>query len=83
MGATVMKAIPGNQGESTDKPMQGMNMASNLVKSNMPETTQPGDEMKRSKKKKKKDKQTILTSTAGVTDEAEISNRSLMGGGSY
>jgi hypothetical protein len=78
-----MKAIPGNQGESTDKPMQGMNMASNLVKSNMPETTQPGDEMKRSKKKKKKDKQTILTSTAGVTDEAEISNRSLMGGGSY
>jgi hypothetical protein len=85
MGATVMKAIPGNQGESTDKPMQGMNMASNLVKSNMPETTQPGDEMKMSKKKKKKkkDKQTILTSTAGVTDEAEISNRSLMGGGSY
>lgn len=83
MGATVMKAIPGNQGESTDKQMQGMNMASNLVKSNMPETTQPGDEMKMSKKKKKKDKQTILTSTAGVTDEAEISNRSLMGGGSY
>ena len=83
MGATVMKAIPGNQGESTDKQMQGMNMASNLVKSNMPETTQPGDEMKMSKKKKKKDKQTILTSNAGVTDEAEISNRSLMGGGSY
>lgn len=83
MGATVMKAIPGNQGESTDKQMQGMNMASNLAKSNLPETTQPGDEMKMSKKKKKKDKQTILTSTAGVTDEAEISNRSLMGGGSY
>ena len=53
MGATVMKAIPGNQGESTDKQMQGMNMASNLAKSNLPETTQPGDEMKMSKKKTK------------------------------
>jgi hypothetical protein len=86
MGATVMKAIPGNQGESTDKPMQGMNMANNLANQTFktqPETTQPGDEGKMSKKKKKKNKQTILTSTAGVTDEAEISNRSLMGGGSY
>ncbi len=85
MGATVMKAIPGNQGESTDQ-MQGMNMASNLANQTFktqPSTTQPGDEGKESKKKKKKNKQTILTSTAGVTDEAEISNRSLMGGGSY
>ena len=31
MGATVMKAIPGNQGESTDKKMQGMNMASDIA----------------------------------------------------
>jgi hypothetical protein len=82
MGATVMKAIPGNQGESTDKPMQGMNMASNLVKSNMPETTQPGDKMKMSKKKKKKNP-TIMTSVMGVTEDAEVSNPSLMGGGSY
>jgi hypothetical protein len=74
MGATVMKAIPGNQGES--------NLANQTFKT-QPETTQPGDEGKMSKKKKKKNKQTILTSTAGVTDEAEISNRSLMGGGSY
>lgn len=73
MGATIMKAIPGNQGESTD----GMNMSS------MPETTQPGDEMKMSKKKKKK-KPTIMTSVMGVTEDAEVSNPSLMsGGGSY
>ena len=83
MGATIMKAIPGNQGESTDKQMSGMNMASNLAKSNMPETTQPGDEMKMSKKKKKK-KPTIMTSVMGVTEDAEVSNPSLMsGGGSY
>tara|TARA_R100000657_G_C4659498_1_gene103299 strand:+ start:253 stop:486 length:234 start_codon:yes stop_codon:yes gene_type:complete len=77
MGATIMKAIPGNQGESTDKKMSGMNMSS------MPETTQPGDEMKMSKKKKKK-KPTIMTSVMGVTEDAEVSNPSLMsGGGSY
>lgn len=78
MGATVMKAIPGNQGESTDQRLK-----TKAVEMLEPTTTQPGDEGKMSKKKKKKDKQTILTSTAGVTDEAEISNRSLMGGGSY
>ena len=64
MGATVMKAIPGNQGESTDKPMQGMNMASNLANQTFktqPETTQPGDEGTMSIKKTKKNKQTILT----------------------
>ena len=77
MGATIMKAIPGNQGESTDKQMSGMNMSS------MPETTQPGDEMKMSKKKKKKKNPTIMTSVMGVTEDAEVSNPSLMGGGSY
>jgi hypothetical protein len=86
MGATVMKAIPGNQGESTDQ-RPGMNLAANKfteLKMDPPTSTDPqaiNEEGK--KKKKKKDKQTILTSTAGVTDEAEISNRSLMGGGSY
>tara|TARA_R100001129_G_scaffold171517_1_gene141698 strand:+ start:387 stop:647 length:261 start_codon:yes stop_codon:yes gene_type:complete len=86
MGATVMKAIPGNQGESTDQ--KGMRLVSKMAQEKLtgavqPSTTQIMDEGKESKKKKKKDKQTILTSTAGVTDEAEISNRSLMGGGSY
>ncbi len=83
MGATVMKAIPGNQGESTDD-RSGMNLAKNLAKANIqPASTQIMDEGKESKKKKKKKNETILTSTAGVTDEAEISNRSLMSGGSY
>ena len=86
MGATVMKAIPGNQGESTDQ-RPGMNLAANKfteLKMDPPSSTDPqaiSDEDK--KKKKKKNKETILTSTAGVTDEAEISNRSLMGSGSY
>ena len=80
-----MKAIPGNQGESTDKKMQGMNMASNLANQTFktqPSTTQPGDQGKMSKKKKKKNP-TIMTSVMGVTEDAEVSNPSLMGGGSY
>ena len=87
MGATVMKAIPGNQGESTDG--KGFGMAADLYKSKMkkdPEqekvTTQPMDEGKESKKKKKK-KPTILTSVMGVTEDAEVSSPSLMGGSNY
>ena len=83
MGATVMKAIPGNQGESTDE-MEALKAAPNNTRTktiNMlePTSTQPNDEGKMSKKKKK-DKGTILTSVAGVTDDAEISNPTLMGG---
>jgi hypothetical protein len=43
---------------------------------------EPGDKMKMSKKKKKKNP-TIMTSVMGVTEDAEVSNPSLMGGGSY
>lgn len=83
MGATIMKAIPGNQGESTDE-MNALKAAPQNIKTktvNMlkPSTTQPLDEGNMSKKKKK-NKGTILTSVAGVTDEAEISNASLMSG---
>ena len=78
MGATVMKAIPGNQGESTDQRLKAK--AVDMLE---PTTTQPGDEGKMSKKKKKK-KPTIMTSVMGVTEDAEVSNPSLMsGGGSY
>ena len=85
MGATVMKAIPGNQGESTDK--KGMRLVSKMAQEKLigavqPSTTQPGYEGKMSKKKKKKNP-TIMTSVMGVTEDAEVSNPSLMGGGSY
>tara|TARA_R100000700_G_C3071837_1_gene81630 strand:+ start:243 stop:500 length:258 start_codon:yes stop_codon:yes gene_type:complete len=85
MGATVMKAIPGNQGESTDNTdNKGFGMAADLFrKNNKPaDTTQPMDEGKESKKKKKK-KPTILTSVMGVTEDAEVSSPSLMGGSNY
>lgn len=84
MGATVMKAIPGNQGESTDQKPGAMNLAAKKyaeLKMDPPSSTDPQailDEDK--KKKKKKDKGTILTSVAGVTDDAEISNPTLMSG---
>jgi hypothetical protein len=83
MGATVMKAIPGNQGESTDQKPGAMNLAAKKyaeLKMDPPSSTDPQAINEEGKKKKKKDKGTILTSVAGVTDDAEISNPTLMGG---
>ena len=78
-----MKAIPGNQGESTDQKPGAMNLAAKKyaeLKMDPPSSTDPQAILDDNKKKKKKDKGTILTSVAGVTDEAEISNASLMSG---
>ena len=78
-----MKAIPGNQGESTDQKPGAMNLAAKKyaeLKMDPPSSTDPQAILDDNKKKKKKNKGTILTSVAGVTDEAEISNASLMSG---
>ena len=47
----------------------------------LPETTQPGEEVKKAKKKGREG--TILTSVMGVEEPASIGTKSLFGGGMY
>jgi len=69
--------------ETGDKEVTEEDVRKKLIKNNKPaDTTQPMDEGKESKKKKKK-KPTILTSVMGVTEDAEVSSPSLMGGSNY
>ncbi len=47
----------------------------------LPDSTQPGDEGKKSKKKGREG--TILTSVMGVEEPASIGTKTLLGGGMY